>query len=216
MPLGGYPPTFAVSTNTCNAIGNSYCQAVLNAKPKHQTSLTRNSTQPIISKLTLTLKTFMPQPTTITYRKGDATSPQAKGQKIIAHICNDLGGWGKGFVLALSKRWPAPEAAYRRWHRERATNDFGLGAVQLVPADRFVDVANMVAQRGIKTGSAGSPIRYEALKTCLEKLAVMSVAREASVHMPRIGCGLAGGKWERVEPLIAETLLAAGGGGFCL
>lgn len=25
--------------------------------------------------------------------------------------------------------------------------------------------------------------------------------------MPRIGCGLAGGKWELIEPLIEETLL---------
>lgn len=25
--------------------------------------------------------------------------------------------------------------------------------------------------------------------------------------MPRIGCGLAGGKWERIEPCIADTLL---------
>ncbi|MDM4780898.1 MULTISPECIES: hypothetical protein [unclassified Micromonospora] len=30
--------------------------------------------------------------------RGDATSPQAKGPKIVAHVCNDhdLGGWGKG------------------------------------------------------------------------------------------------------------------------
>ena len=27
-----------------------------------------------------------------------------------------------------------------------------------------------------------------------------------SVHMPRIGCGLGGGKWEEVEPII-RTLL---------
>lgn len=26
--------------------------------------------------------------------------------------------------------------------------------------------------------------------------------------MPRIGCGLAGGKWSRIEPLIANTLCA--------
>ncbi len=45
--------------------------------------------------------------------KGDATSPQAKGRKVIAHICNDLGGWGKGFVLAISRRWPEPERDYR-------------------------------------------------------------------------------------------------------
>src|SRR5205823_6841477 len=51
----------------------------------------------------------------ITYLKGDATCPQAKGVKIICHVCNDIGGWGKGFVLALSKRWSEPEAAYRKW-----------------------------------------------------------------------------------------------------
>jgi hypothetical protein len=28
--------------------------------------------------------------------------------------------------------------------------------------------------------------------------------------MPRIGCGLAGGKWSEVEPLIEEHLIAAG------
>ena len=62
----------------------------------------------------------------ITYLKGDATQPQAKGNRIIAHVCNDPGGWGKGFVVAVSKRWPEPEAAYRAWHRNRAENDFGL------------------------------------------------------------------------------------------
>jgi O-acetyl-ADP-ribose deacetylase (regulator of RNase III) len=41
----------------------------------------------------------------ISYVKGDATSPQARGIKIIGHVCNDLGGWGKGFVLAVSRRW---------------------------------------------------------------------------------------------------------------
>jgi hypothetical protein len=28
--------------------------------------------------------------------------------------------------------------------------------------------------------------------------------------MPRIGCGLAGGKWSRVEPLITERLVRRG------
>lgn len=37
-------------------------------------------------------------------------------------------------------------------------------------------------------------------------------ARElgASVHMPRIGCGLAGGTWSRIEPLIERRLISAG------
>ena len=40
--------------------------------------------------------------TEIEYIKADATLPQSEGNIIITHICNDIGGWGKGFVLALS------------------------------------------------------------------------------------------------------------------
>ncbi|MEU3952113.1 macro domain-containing protein [Streptomyces achromogenes] len=146
----------------------------------------------------------------ITYVRGDATVPSVKGVKVIAHVCNDIGGWGKGFVLALSRRWPEPEAAYRAWHRDRAHNDFGLGAVQLVRVEPSVWVANMVGQRGVKRGSKGVPVRYEAIDTALTRLADEAIRLGASVHMPRIGCGLAGGKWSRVEPLVAGRLAARG------
>ncbi|MFH8617519.1 macro domain-containing protein [Streptomyces sp. NPDC017979] len=137
---------------------------------------------------------------------GDATNPQAKGPKVIAHICNDLGGWGKGFVLAISRRWPEPEREYRRWHRERAGNDFALGAVQMIRVQPDIWVANMVAQRGTKRGSGGPPIRYDAVESCLEAVAEHALAGGASVHVPRIGCGLAGGTWERIEPIVSKTL----------
>jgi len=141
--------------------------------------------------------------------QGDATSPQAKGPKVIAHISNDVGGWGKGFVLAISRRWPEPERAYRQWHRDRAGNDFGLGAIQIVRVQPDLWVANMVGQHGLKPGSAGPPVRYEAIAECLAKLTVEAKRLEASVHMPRIGCGLAGGRWARIGPLVEATLVAA-------
>jgi O-acetyl-ADP-ribose deacetylase (regulator of RNase III) len=147
---------------------------------------------------------------TIQYLKGDATQPQARGNRIIAHVCNDRGGWGKGFVVAISRRWPEPEAAYRAWFKDRSKNDFGLGAVQFVPVEPHVWVANMVAQHGMRTGSSGPPIRYEAVRACPGKLAARAQKMGASVHMPRIGCGLAGGKWERIEPIIADELTARG------
>ncbi|WP_333773273.1 macro domain-containing protein [Streptomyces sp. IBSBF 3136] len=148
--------------------------------------------------------------TQITYLQGDATAPFAKGPKVIAHVCNDIGGWGRGFVLALSRRWPEPEAAYRAWHRGRAGNDFGLGAVQLVEVGPRLWVANMIGQRGVRTGSKGVPVRYEAIDAALGRLADEAVERGASVHMPRIGCGLAGGRWSRVEPLVRERLVERG------
>ncbi|NDV60385.1 macro domain-containing protein [Bacteroides sp. 519] len=146
---------------------------------------------------------------TIIYLKGDATSPQASGIKIIAHICNDIGGWGKGFVLAISNRWPEPEKAYRGWHHLRAENNFALGNIEVIKVEPYIYVANMIGQCGIKTSrSAGVPIRYDAVEACLDKLAEEAKLLNASVHMPRIGCGLAGGKWEKIEPLIEKTLLS--------
>ena len=144
--------------------------------------------------------------TPIHYLQGDATSPQAKGVKIIAHVSNDLGGWGKGFVLAISKRWPGPEREYRACHRERARNNFGLGATQFVHCEEYIWVANMIGQHGLKAGSHGAPVRYDAIEQCLGAVAAKAGELNASVHMPRIGCGLAGGKWENIEPLIIAQL----------
>ena len=144
----------------------------------------------------------------IKYVVGDATKPNGPGPWIIAHVCNDAGGWGKGFVLALSRRWQEPEDAYRSWYRERATNDFALGAVQIVNVSQGLYVANMVGQHGYRPGSSGPPVRYEAIGTALSVLGGETLDLHASVHMPKIGCGLVGGRWELVEPLIVEHLVS--------
>ncbi|AEV68167.1 macro domain-containing protein [Acetivibrio clariflavus] len=140
------------------------------------------------------------------YIKGDATNPISKGEKIICHICNDIGSWGKGFVLAISKRWKEPEIEYRKWYREK--NNFLLGEVQFIRVEQYITVANMIGQHGIKTSSKDVPIRYDAVEKCLEKVCLKAKELNASVHMPRIGCGLAGGKWEKIEPIIIKTLVA--------
>ena len=140
--------------------------------------------------------------------QGDATGPQARGPKLIAHLGNDQGGWGKGFVLAVSRRRPEPEQDYRRWHRGRAGNDFGLGAVRVVPVRPDIRVATMIGQHGMRRGSAGPPIRYDAVERCLATLAEQALELRASVHMPRIGCGLAGGTWQRIGPMVEAALSA--------
>jgi O-acetyl-ADP-ribose deacetylase (regulator of RNase III) len=143
----------------------------------------------------------------IRYVRGDATAPEGGGTMIIAHVCNDIGAWGRGFVLALSRRWRLPEAEYREWYGAGA--GFALGGVRFVRVEPSVWVANMIAQRGVGR-SHGTPIRYESLETCLHRVAEQAVRLGASVHMPRIGCGLAGGEWSRVEPIIRATLSSRG------
>lgn len=156
----------------------------------------------------------------ITYVVGDATNPlNGIGSKLIVHICNDHGGWGAGFVLSISKRWSAPEFAYRQWYHEKdpvqkttadeivmTSGRFGLGETQLVRVSPKLAVVNMIAQEGYRSGMKGPPIRYDALKECLRKVNSYAFSAKASVHMPRIGCALAGGSWAKVEPIIQEIL----------
>lgn len=146
--------------------------------------------------------------TKIHYLTGDATLPQGDGPKIIVHICNDIGRWGKGFVLALSRRYCEPEKAFKKWFDKRETNDFGLGAVQFVRVGDEIWVANLIGQHQVaRKGDIGlPPVRYDAIERGLQKVAGKARELSASVHMPRIGCGVAGGNWENVGPIIQAQL----------
>jgi O-acetyl-ADP-ribose deacetylase (regulator of RNase III) len=143
---------------------------------------------------------------TISYRHGDATAPSEGGAIVIVHVCNDVGKWGKGFVLAISKRWSEPERVYRAAFAKPPFPQ--LGDVQFVPVTDNITVANLIGQYGVRSprSKAPPPIRYPAIREGLEKVATYAREHGASVAMPRIGCGLAGGNWEEIEPIIAETL----------
>ena len=139
----------------------------------------------------------------IKYVKGDATEPIGDGVKIIVHVCNNIGGWGAGFVLALSKKWKQPEKLYRSMKKRY------LGDIQLVWVEKDIYVANMIAQEGTishPTGPILPPIRYVAVELALKAVAVYAKEYKASIHMPRIGCGLAGGKWSIIEAVIKSTV----------
>lgn len=71
-------------------------------------------------------------------------------------------------------------------------------------------VANMVAQFGFDFVNGQPPIRYKALQQCLNNVAVAATLLDASVHMPKIGCGIAGGDWSVIEPIITYTLESKG------
>jgi len=131
---------------------------------------------------------------------GDATlAPERPG--ILVHVVNDIGAWGKGFVLAVSSRWPHVKTAYRTgWHGRK------LGDVQFVEAEEGLVVANLFGQRGIQGRRSRPPVRYGAIRKGLARVAIRARADGAHVHMPRIGCGLAGGDWDVVLGIIEEEM----------
>lgn len=145
----------------------------------------------------------------IVYAVGDATLPQGQGPGIIAHVCNDIGQWGKGFVLPLGKRYPDAEKQYREWFQQKDP-PFALGWVQFVQVAPELWVANMIGQRGIARRGGLPPVRYDALREFLRCVGEFALEHKAYVQMPRIGCGLAGGKWEEVSKVVEEELVSHG------
>jgi hypothetical protein len=160
----------------------------------------------------------------IIYLTGDATRPQyGSGDRLIPHICNMEGKWGRGFVVSLSQRWKTPEACYREWHRtgnDSIGGKFHLGRIQPVKVENRTFVVNMLAQKFI--GRPGPydaqneiPLSYDALALCLSK--VRAYAKEkhdlesmpnnhVTIHAPKFGSGLAGGDWTKIERLINGTI----------
>jgi len=150
---------------------------------------------------------------TLTFVSGDATRPIGEGPKIIIHCCNDLGLWGSGFVVAISRRWTKPENEYRNWARTFEDGDrrLPLGGIQLVQVEDDLFVANIIGQRGVGLDDHGrAPVRYSAIRTGVRKVRARARSHNASVHMPRMGCGLAGGRWEHIEEIIREELVDFG------
>lgn len=140
----------------------------------------------------------------INYIKGDATFPEKTSpgkNNIIIHIVNDIGSWGRGFVLALSRRWTRPEYQYRAaWKTKQ------LGDIQIVQVEKDIWVVNLFGQHGIKNSNY-IPVRYEAIHKGLKTLSfILKDTENVAIHMPKIGCGLAGGDWNIVSKLIEDSL----------
>ncbi len=142
---------------------------------------------------------------TIVYLHGDALQPRGNGPKLIAHVVNDRSQtWGGGFAKQVAIKYSPAQVDFRVWAKTSGNQQ--LGNTHFYGEDQIV-VASMVAQQGF--GASETPrIRYPALEQCLAAIRARAQQMGASVHMPRIGCGQAGGKWEVVAELIEREIVA--------
>mgnify|MGYP006269160713 CR=1 FL=1 len=137
----------------------------------------------------------------ISYVVGDATEPVGAGPHAIIHINNNLGTWGGGFVLAVSDKWPEAREAYIHDH------SLELGDIQIVPTSDSTLIVNMVAQDRFPIEEKPDAVDYDALADCLWQIA-HRIDPEYTIHAPRIGTGIAGGDWNKIEAILNEELKA--------
>jgi len=157
---------------------------------------------------------------------GDATEPQRIDVNeivFIPHVCNDLGGWGAGFVLALTKMSSFPEYMYKRtFQRFPDQEKRGITCFAPIPDNKTITVCNMIAQSGYKSEHNLRPLNYPVLIKCMtdvaewiqEKMEMCEVTEVTipphRIHCPKFGGDLAGGNWNFITCLIEDIWLAAG------
>lgn len=152
-----------------------------------------------------------PQVGDVEYRLGNAAEFPSTAATAIIHVVNDKAkSWGGfGFAQALKTRYPEAFQDYRDWTIDNPDHHkLGNLHVAFLPENKYV--VSVIAQAGY--GPTTRPrIRYGALDTALEvaseRLQELGVA---TVQMPRIGSGQAGGNWEVIVGIVRERLVSSG------
>lgn len=146
----------------------------------------------------------------IHYIIGDATNPIVRENEnsLIVHCCNTIGAWGAGFVVPLGKRYPQAKESYKAYINKNGRGY--LGEVDEVKVADHIYVENLMGQSFLyKKPNGEIPCNYTAIRVGFKNIIEKWLAKTEnySIHMPRIGCGLAGGDWKTIENIIQETFI---------
>lgn len=150
--------------------------------------------------------------------EGDATTPQKTAPNeivFIPHCCNNLGKWGKGFVLALNQKWEKPQQVYRNFCEKNKSFPI-LGKVCYAKIDNHLVIANMIGQDGTVSKDNPKPVKYKALANAMAEVVgyIEMIKKQTSnpvvIHCPKFGSKLAGGNFEFILELINEIWIESG------
>jgi O-acetyl-ADP-ribose deacetylase (regulator of RNase III) len=155
----------------------------------------------------------------LTYVKGDVTKDFIANALndtaiLIPHVLSETGAYGAGVALAIRRRWPFAQEEWGRIYKHLYHGM--IDSVLVEDDDRTkgpdVFIVNMMAQHGLRDSVTNPhPLCYCCLRNCLRTLhstwsSMQRNYQSVSIHMPRIGCGLAGGDWGTVESIINQQL----------
>ena len=140
---------------------------------------------------------------------GDILSPKGDGTKLICQLVNNKATrWGGGIAKKIASKFPEAEESFRKTIF-KIPEEQRLGQVIFSEAKDDLAIASLIAQHGFGP-SAHPRIRYSHLHKCFERVASESLNRNASIHMPKLGTGAAGGDWPTIEEIINETIIRKG------
>lgn len=130
---------------------------------------------------------------------------------VIAHGCNCVCVMRAGIAVQMAKHFDCDKFPLEL----KGSNINKLGQIdylvftQCMGTSEFdfsdFDLAVVNAYTQYQPSTTTKPLDYEALTLCLRKMNV--VFKGNRIGLPRIGSGLAGGEWTRIEKIIETELM---------
>lgn len=122
-------------------------------------------------------------------------------EDIIAHGVNCRGVMGSGVARLIKEQYPK---AYYAYMDKADWEGWRTGEMQVVLAPNGKWIANCATQdaylpRGVCHAD------YDGIRDAMETLKSFAKAKGLSIAMPKIGAGLAGGDWNKIQAILAEV-----------
>jgi O-acetyl-ADP-ribose deacetylase (regulator of RNase III) len=123
---------------------------------------------------------------------------------VICHQVNCMGVMGAGLAKQIKEKYPQ---VYKRYRQAYYEGELQLGHVVFADTGNGVLVANICGQWDYGKNVAQVYTSYDALRTGIQRVHILSTKLGIPAYVPHgIGCGLAGGDWSKVNPILQVNL----------
>lgn len=132
---------------------------------------------------------------------------------IVPHVCNNIDLFGAGFAAAVSTHYPIVKENYHLLGKNFLKNNLGYVQYVKVLEDKNYEhtliFANMIAQNSTISKSNPRPLNYRYLVQSMIDIDHFIKTKlkdhNIEIHMPKFGCGLAGGNWNFIQELVNDV-----------
>ena len=121
---------------------------------------------------------------------------------VIVHGCNCFCTMGAGIAKGVAARFPQALEADRQTSKGDRTKLGTCSFAEIETPHGKLTVVNAYTQFHYR--GRGDKADYEAIRACMHWLA--GHFDQARIGLPKIGAGLAGGDWPRIERIITQEL----------
>lgn len=122
----------------------------------------------------------------------------------LIHVVNNKNVMNAGVAKVISRKWPQVKEDYHAYFAIHSNTSL-LGQIIMTHVGEGQYILSMIAQDGY--GNDGKRyLQYDALEQCLAQAKRISTQLNIPLYAPfKMGCGLAGGNWELVLPMLNES-----------